>query len=110
MNKLKSLSKKLKKNHHKKNLDVTKEVGTIYDFTIIEKLKEEKKVTPSGLKEKTVNIEPKNEVDNFNNLDEKNKNQKRKKNRKMKQIQILKKMKIKKKMKKKMKQIIYMII
>ena len=73
MNKLKSLSKKLKKNHHKKNLDVTKEVGTIYDFTIIEKLKEEKKVTPSGLKEKTVNIEPKNEVDNFNNLDEKNK-------------------------------------
>ena len=73
MNKFKSLSKKLKKNHHKKNLDVTKEVGTIYDFTIIEKLKEEKKVTPSGLKEKTVNIEPKNEVDNFNNLDEKNK-------------------------------------
>ena len=73
MNKLKSLSKKLKKNHHKKNLDVTKEVGTIYDFTIIEKLKEEKKVTPSGLKEKTVNIELKNESDNLNNLDEKNK-------------------------------------
>ena len=62
MNKLKSLSKKLKKNHHKKNLDVTKEVGTIYDFTIIEKLKE-----------KTVNIELKNESDNLNNLDEKNK-------------------------------------
>ena len=73
MNKLKSLSKKLKKNHHKKNLDVTKEVGTIYDFTIIEKLKEEKKITPKELKEKPVNIVPKNESDNLNNLDEKNK-------------------------------------
>ena len=36
MNKLKSLSKKLKKNHHKKNLDVTKEVGTIR-FAVSEK-------------------------------------------------------------------------
>ena len=40
--KKKSFSKKSKKIKNKIKIDVTKEVGTINGFTIIEKLKEEK--------------------------------------------------------------------
>ena len=63
--KKKSFSKKSKKIKDKIKIDVTKEVGTINGFTIIEKLKEEKK------QENKKEIETKGEIVDLSNLDDK---------------------------------------
>ena len=52
---------------------MTKEVGTINGFTIIEKLLEEKKNITNEIIEKNINTESKNELDDLNNLEDKNK-------------------------------------
>ena len=68
--KKKSFSKKNKKSKEEIKIDVTKEVGTINGFTIIEKFEDKKSVENA---KKYKEIESKGKIADLSNLDDKNK-------------------------------------
>ena len=68
--KKKSFSKKNKKSKEEIKIDVTKEVGTINGFTIIEKFEDKKSIENA---KKYKEIESKGKIADLSNLDDKNK-------------------------------------